>query len=60
MGSFLHRKSNYEHQFTDNTNTMNTLIAIVTVLDIEVTNWRYSQCDFRHIRPICLSEFELG
>jgi len=60
MGSFLHRKSNYEHHFTVTTNEMNTLMAIVTVFDVDVTNWRYFQCEFRHTRPVYLSSFELG
>jgi len=57
MGSFLRRKSSYEHHSTFTTNEMNTLIAIVTLLDIEATK---SCCEFRHNRPKWLSSSELG
>lgn len=58
MGSFLRRKSSYEHHSAFTTNEMNTLIAIVTLLDIEAIN--NSCCEFRHDRPKWLSGSELG
>jgi len=57
MGSFLRRKSSYEHHSAFTTNEMNTLIAIVTLLDIEATN---CCCEFRRDRPKWLSGSELG
>jgi len=55
MGSFLCRKSSYEHHTTFTTNAMNTLIATVIVLDVETTN-----CEFRDTLPKRLPRSELG
>lgn len=60
MGSFLRRKSNYEHRSTVTANAMNTLMAIVTVFDIDAKNWICTPCEFRRTRPICLLKSELG
>jgi len=61
MECFLCRISRREHHFTRTINKMNTLLAAVTVLDVETTNCVYSDREFRHARSQrCFPASDIG